>query len=85
MSLLSKRYSAKYIYYIWLAIVIGWLIPFISNFKINSIHFQIPEIQNDIQAKYISIAEPIKIIANGINRNSSISLWFVMAIIWLLV
>lgn len=84
MSLLSKRYSAKWLYCIWLVILIGWAIPFRPHFDMNLIPFQMPKIQGDIQEKYIGVAEPIKIIANGINKNSFVSLWFVIAIIWVI-
>lgn len=84
MPLLSKRYSTKWLYYIWLVIVIGWAIPFRPYVDINLIPFQMPKIQDGIQEKYIGVAEPIKIIASGINRNSFISLWFVIAIIWVI-
>lgn len=84
MPFLSKRYSTKWLYYIWLVIVIGWAIPFNPHFNMNLIPFQLPKIQDGIQEKYISVAEPIKIIANGINRNSFISIWFVIAIIWII-
>lgn len=84
MSLLSKRYSTKWLYYIWLVIVIGWAIPFRPHLDMNLIPFQIPKIQDSIQEKYIGVAEPIKIIANGINKNSFVSLWLVIAIIWVI-
>lgn len=82
MPFLSKRYSTKWLYNIWLVIVIGWAIPFRPHFDMNLIPFQMPKIQDSIQEKYVGVAEPIKIIANGINSNSFISLGFVIAIIW---
>ncbi len=84
MSLLSKRYSAKWLYCTWLVILIGWAIPFRPHFDMNLIPFKMPKIQGDIQEKYIRVTEPIKVIANGISRNSFISIWFVIAIIWVI-
>lgn len=84
MPFLSKRYSRKWLYYIWLVIVIGWAIPFRPHINMNFIPFQIPKIQDSIQEKYICVIEPIKIIANRINRDSFISLWLVVAIIWII-
>lgn len=81
MPLLSKRYSAKWLYYIWLVVVIGWAFPFRSHLHTNLFLFHIPEIQT-IQAKYIGVAEPIKIINSGTRGTSSISLWGVIASIW---
>lgn len=84
MSLLSKRYSAKWLYCTWLVILIGWAIPFRPHFEMNLIPLKMPKIQGDMQEKYISVTEPIKVIADGISRNSFISIWFVIAIIWLI-
>lgn len=81
MPLLSKRYSAKWLYYIWLVVVIGWIFPFRPYLDANIFPFQIPKIQV-IQAQYISVGEPSKIIVSETSRASSIPLWWVIASIW---
>lgn len=81
LPLLSKRYSAKWLYYIWLVVVIGFIFPFRPHIYANIIPYQIPKIQV-IHAQYISVARPLNIVFSETSRASSISLWWVIGSIW---
>jgi len=81
MPLLSKKYSAKWLYYIWLLVVVGWVFPFRPNLGTSFLHFKLPDAQV-IQAKYMGLGEPFKIITNTTNEASSIQLWWIIASIW---
>lgn len=78
---LSKRYSAKGLYYIWLVIILGWAVPFRPHFNTNIFNLQIPAVQV-IDVKYIAAGEPLKIISNQTNVASAIPIWSVVVSIW---
>mgnify|MGYP000120553910 CR=1 FL=1 len=84
--LLSKRYSAKWLYYVWLVIVIGWIIPFRPQFNAALLPVRIPNIQTTqiIPAEYITAGEPIMAVANEANRTSPIPLWWITASVWVI-
>ena len=77
---LSKRYSAKWLYYIWLVIIVGWVFPFRPHFNINLFTIQIPRVQV-IDTEYINVGEPLKIITTETGA-PSISIWWVIVSIW---
>ena len=83
MPLLSKRYSAKWLYYIWLVVVIGWVFPFRPHFDTNLFPFQMPKLQM-IQTAYSGVNEPLTVITNHTSAALSIPLWWVIASIWVL-
>jgi len=83
MPLLSKRYSAKWLYYTWLVIVIGWVFPFRPHLDTHLFPFQIPNIQV-IEAQYIDVSEPLTIITNGTGGASAIPQWWVIISIWII-
>ncbi len=62
MPLLSKRYTAKWRYYIWLVIVLGWIIPYRPQFIIPLIPAKTPAIHTVqfLPAKYITAIENLK-------------------------
>lgn len=77
---LSKRYSATWLYYIWMVVITGWVFPFWPHLKNDVFPLQIPKFQI-LQAKQIEIDESI-ILASGINQTSFIPLWWIIAGIW---
>lgn len=83
MPLLSKRYSAKWIYYIWLLVVFGWVLPFRLHLDHKIIPIQLPEIQVP-QVDYISLEEPMNIITNESQVITPvITLWWFITAIWI--
>ena len=83
MPLLSKRYTPKWRYYVWLVIVIGWILPFRPQLDATLLPVQISAIQV-IPVEYIGAGEPLMMVANETSRVSSILLWWVIAGIWVI-
>ncbi|HHX23960.1 MAG TPA: M56 family metallopeptidase [Thermoanaerobacterales bacterium] len=84
--LLSKRYSAKWLYYVWLVIVIGWIFPFRPQLDVVSLPVEIPSMQTIqvIPVKYMTVDEPMIAVANEASRTSSIPLWWIIVSIWVI-
>lgn len=84
--LLSKRYSSKWLYYVWLVIVIGWIFPFRPQFDVVSLPVEIPSMQTIqvIPVKYMTVDEPMIAVANEASRTSSIPLWWIIVSIWVI-
>lgn len=80
-SLLSKRYTAKWLYYIWLVVVIGWVFPLRLHLDTYILPFELPKVQDmqDMQAKYIVFG----VMTNAMKEASSIPLWWVIASVWI--
>lgn len=81
MPLLSKRYTAKWRYYVWLVIVIGWILPFRPQFDTASLPVKMPAIQV-MPVEHMGTGEPLMIIANETGRASSTILWWAIAGVW---
>jgi bla regulator protein blaR1 len=81
MPLLSKRYSAKWLYYIWFVIIVGWVFPFRPRFNTNLFTLQIPKVQV-IDAKFIGTGELLKVISTKTSLAPSITIWWVIVSIW---
>ncbi|MDF2859668.1 MAG: family metallopeptidase [Neobacillus sp.] len=79
--LLSKRYSANWLYYIWFVIIVGWAFPFRPHFNTNLFTLQIPRVQV-IDAKYMDVGKPLKVITPETSAASAISIWWVVVSIW---
>ncbi|MDF2921745.1 MAG: hypothetical protein K0R57_659 [Paenibacillaceae bacterium] len=77
---LAKRYSATWLYYIWLFVIIGWIFPFWPHINQNVIPLPIPEIPV-IELKHFNMDESIRV-ASGMGQNSLISLWWIISGIW---
>lgn len=78
---LSKRYSANWLYYIWFVIIVGWVFPFRPHFNTNLFTLQIPRVQV-IDAKYMDVGKPLKVITTETSVAPSISIWWVVVSIW---
>lgn len=83
MPFLSKRYSAKWLYYVWLVVAVGWAVPVRPCFDKVLFSFRIPEVQI-VQAKGIDMITPLTIITHKVSKTSSIPLWQIAAFIWLI-
>ena len=83
---LSKRYTAKWRYYVWLVIVVGWIFPFRPQFDLVSLSVEIPSIQTTqlIPAEYMTAGEPMMTVVNEASIASSIPLWWIIAGIWII-
>lgn len=76
---LSRKYTAKWLYYIWLLVVIGWVFPFRPYLNIVSYH--LPKAQV-IQTKYTLINQNMNYIANATKEASTVSIWLIILCIW---
>ena len=83
---LSKRYTAKWLYYGWLVIITGWIFPFRPQLDANIFPAKNPVIQNirTLSIEYIDIGEPAALISNETGAASFISIWWVLASIWII-
>lgn len=79
--LLSKKYSAKWLYYIWLIVLIGWVFPFRPSLNIDIRHFHIPDMKA-VQSNYMLIDHKLNTIGNGAKENFSIPIWYIAVCIW---
>lgn len=87
--LLSKRYSAKWQYRIWLVIVIGWIFPYRPQFDLPLLPVQMPD-NHIIQSQFISMqstigntASPVTVGGEIVSTPVALSLWWVFAAIWI--
>ncbi|MDF2938362.1 MAG: hypothetical protein K0Q90_3735 [Paenibacillaceae bacterium] len=76
---LSKRYSAKWMYYIWLIVIMGWIFPFWPQLQHHILPVQMPELPV-IQTNYFAMDE--NPVAGTINSASSIPLWWIIGGVW---
>ena len=77
---LSKRYSAKWMYYIWLIVILGWILPFWPKLQHQLLPVSIPELPV-IPNTYFGIEE-VNLTAGGIYPASSIPLWWIIGGVW---
>lgn len=81
LPLLSKRYSAKWRYMVWLAIAAGWIFPFRPRIGLSFLPAQMP----DIPVQPIINAIPLMAEAGDIvNAPETIPLWLMLAVIWII-
>lgn len=89
MPLLSKRYTAKWLYYVWLVIVVGWVFPFRPQFDRTALPVQMPVIQvmPMESIEYMDTVKPLVVAANETGKaltSSSIPIWWIIAGIWII-
>jgi beta-lactamase regulating signal transducer with metallopeptidase domain len=83
--LMSKRYAAKWLYYIWLAVVTGWIFPFRPHFDSAFFSVKLP-------AMPVMLTEPIEagkrlmpmVVGHETGWGSPEALWRVTAGVWLI-
>lgn len=80
---LSKRYTAKWRYLIWLVIAAGWLFPFRPRINLTFLSVRMPDIPvTTVQANFN--ATPITYTGNIVNAPAIIPSWRVLTAIWIL-
>ncbi len=77
---LSKRYSAKWLYYIWFMIILGWILPFWPKLQHQLLPVSLPELPV-IPTKYF-VMEEANLAAGGIEPAASIPLWWMIGGVW---
>ncbi len=83
MPLLSKRYTAKWRYYVWLVVVIGWILPFRPQLDAALFPVKMPTIQV-FPVEHTGTGELPIMIVNEISRIPSIPLWWAVAGVWVI-
>ena len=80
---LLKRYSAKWLYYSWLVILIGFIFPFTFNMSTPVINLSepVPLPSNELVPANSS---EITLVSSSVDTISSLSMWKIMIIIWIL-
>jgi len=87
LPLLSRRYDAKWRYVVWLVIAAGWIFPFRPPIDLPLLSVQLP----DTPAMPVQIMQPFSNMlpsaaataGNFAGHSSIISLWRVLAVIWI--
>lgn len=87
--MLSKRYTAKWLYYSWLIIIIGLIIPFRPQFKSSFIQVEIPmtySVQSQLSApsRPIINAQPSDISNNFVPGKNEIYSYNIITAIWII-
>lgn len=79
---LSKKYSAKWLYYIWLIVLIGWVCPFRPSLNICIAPLHMPDMKA-VQSNYTLIDQKLNTIDNGVNGTFSLPIWGIVVCIWI--
>lgn len=83
--LLSKIYEAKWQYYVWLIIVIGFIIPFRPHFDFSFMQVDLPTIQ-PIEMLQMGTKEFVAVANNEISgslQHATISVYSVIGYVWI--
>lgn len=83
--MLSKIYEAKWLYYTWLVIVIGFVIPFRPSLDFSFLKVDLPAIQ-PIEMLQLGSNELVAIVSNEISGSLQapvISIYSIMGYIWI--
>lgn len=87
LPVLSRRYSPKWCYLVWLAISIGWLIPFRPLIELPVLPMERSQSQL-IPTQSPLIDSPLPVISSGntelLSNASSISIWELVFLIWII-
>lgn len=83
MPFLSKRYTAKWRYYVWLVITIGWILPFRPHLDAALLPVKMPAIQF-MPVEHMGTGELLMVVANETSRTSSTTLWWAIVGIWVI-
>lgn len=83
LPLLNKRYAAKWLYYIGLLIVGGWLFPYRPSFNFANVPINLPAILT-MPYEPIAPSESSTPLSGALEIGSDITLWQVIFIMWLI-
>lgn len=79
---LLKRYSAKWLYYSWLAILIGFILPFTFKISKTIVHLSEPMQLPSMELVPAKSSE-ITLMASTVETMSSLSIWHVLMSLWI--
>ncbi|MBP1994213.1 M56 family metallopeptidase [Paenibacillus eucommiae] len=82
LRLFSLRYAAKWLYYIWLVIVVGWVIPFRPRFDSAFLPVKIPAMPTIEPTGTSGFFLPTGVVHEA-SRDLSAVLWWAIASVWL--
>ena len=80
---LSKRYTAKWRYMVWLVIAAGWIFPFRPRIKMSFLPAQIADIPVTSVQPIINAIPSMADTGDIVNAPATIPLWWVLAAIWI--
>ncbi len=84
LPILSKRYTAKWRYIIWLVIAAGWIFPFRPRVNLSFLPTQIADIPVMPIQPIINAMPTTTVAEETVNAPATISVWLVLAVIWIL-
>lgn len=84
LPILSKRYTAKWRYIIWLVIAAGWIFPFRPRVNLSFLPTQIADIPVMPIQPIINAMPSTTVAEETVNAPATISVWLVLAVIWIL-
>lgn len=86
MPVISRRYTPKWRYLIWLMIAVFWILPFpfIPRVNLSFIPVQVQDISLSPVQPIINAFPAISNTKNNVNNSSTISIWLVLIFIWII-
>lgn len=81
---LLKRYSAKWLYYGWLVILVGFILPFTVKISTTVVNLSESAPVPSKQLLVPSTSSPITLVSSSVDTLSSLSVWQIVTIIWIL-
>lgn len=79
---LLKRYSAKWLYYSWLAILVGFMLPFTFKMPTTIIQLSEPVPLPSMELVPV-ISSEVTLISSSVETMSSLSIWQVLITLWI--
>lgn len=78
---LLKQYSAKWLYYSWLAILIGFILPFTFKLPATIVHLSEPVPLPSMELVPVKSSE-VTLMSSTVETISSLSIWHVLMSLW---
>ncbi|WP_347488607.1 M56 family metallopeptidase [Desulfoscipio sp. XC116] len=82
--ILSKRYTARWRYIVWLVIAAGWMFPFRPRIDLSFLPMQMPDMPVTPVQPITNAIPPMANAGDIVNAPATIPLWWVLAAIWIL-
>lgn len=79
---LLKRYSAKWLYYSWLTILVGFMLPFTFKIPTTIFHLSEPAPLPSMELVPVTSSE-VTLISSSVETMSSLSIWQVLITLWI--
>ncbi|UKJ44832.1 M56 family metallopeptidase [Lysinibacillus sp. 1 U-2021] len=80
---LLKRYSARWLYYGWLAILVGFILPFTINISTPVVNLS-ESVQIPSKEPVPSNSSQITLVSSSVDTVTALSVWQMVMIIWIL-